>query len=927
MYARLWWKELRTFWPIWPVLVVVAAGVQWLLLWDGEYSVRTGFLIALGLSWSMLHAFAVGAAAFASERETNTQLFLDILPVSRTMLWTSKVTFALATTLGLALVLAGLGVLGTTDRDPAHYSTALLARGFGVMLFEGVAWSLLWSVLLDSVLQAGALGLLTVGFLNVLLSHDIDLWDIAVLAPSAGTRAALAAGALAVSWVVFTRGPRPDRSRSAAPRASHVRDAAARGRTSLVAEMLGSPFGRLAWEAAREARPIWLLLAGGAIGLPVVTSFGDRVLDPGLWSLVAFLASLLGGVSVFGPANRSRSYRFLDHHGVRPSAVWLARVVTSGAVMTLLLILAVVSLLLMGSSVRWQWQFSYAPYSPLWNVLEVVVLIVEGFVIGLICGQVFVRNITAWVVACLTFALMVFPQVGLVVAMIVPPWSQLLFPALLLAISWAWSGDWMHDRRGAMRWVRLGAMLGSAGVLLAAVYIGYRLWSVPDIGSPFARDPHFARAPAPPSAIEQENALEYERIVAEAHSASRPRVLAPDPRVVDHIVAMGWERATQNPEAGAWLEALRDLIPRIRRAADRPVRFPQSDPLDFRASRPVHGLGSLVRLLGGDSAGRRARGDLAGAWDDIRSALKISAQASRSAGPMERRLALSMQSDALHWGLAWAGDPRQTPASLRAALADFRALPPLEPAEDGLRTDAAWADRLFRRVERDPAPLLELANATLKKAHGLRALLASLIVAPWERERARRVVNLLRAEQLRLARTEPWERPRAAGHRRFGLHDPLDQYRDSTPLVGMLWWLNSPILIEERDYANLLSRAFEQVVALRIWQLEHGGRYPETLDALVPDLLPALPPDPYSGRPFRYRPAHHQPVLPLGLDGLRGGLVGEPTLFELSRPGQWLLYSVGPDRVDDGGSFSSGDNRVIPRDVIFALPEVQGPDR
>jgi len=42
-------------------------------------------------------------------------------------------------------------------------------------------------------------------------------------------------------------------------------------------------------------------------------------------------------------------------------------------------------------------------------------------------------------------------------------------------------------------------------------------------------------------------------------------------------------------------------------------------------------------------------------------------------------------------------------------------------------------------------------------------------------------------------------------------------------------------------------------LALIAYRIDHD-EYPESLDALVPDYLPFLPIDPYSGRPFEYRP-------------------------------------------------------------------------
>lgn len=61
-------------------------------------------------------------------------------------------------------------------------------------------------------------------------------------------------------------------------------------------------------------------------------------------------------------------------------------------------------------------------------------------------------------------------------------------------------------------------------------------------------------------------------------------------------------------------------------------------------------------------------------------------------------------------------------------------------------------------------------------------------------------------------------------------------------------------------------------VALRRFRADTGG-CPETLEQLVPAYLKELPPDPFAGQPLQGR---------LGND-------------------VWLLYSVGPERDDDGG--------------------------
>ena len=77
------------------------------------------------------------------------------------------------------------------------------------------------------------------------------------------------------------------------------------------------------------------------------------------------------------------------------------------------------------------------------------------------------------------------------------------------------------------------------------------------------------------------------------------------------------------------------------------------------------------------------------------------------------------------------------------------------------------------------------------------------------------------------------------------------------------------------------------------FRLRHG-RWPGTLDELPADLRPLVPTDPYTGRPVVYR------RLPNGV----------------------AVYSVGPDRADDGGTFDhTADKRHGP-DIGFRLWDV-----
>jgi hypothetical protein len=101
-----------------------------------------------------------------------------------------------------------------------------------------------------------------------------------------------------------------------------------------------------------------------------------------------------------------------------------------------------------------------------------------------------------------------------------------------------------------------------------------------------------------------------------------------------------------------------------------------------------------------------------------------------------------------------------------------------------------------------------------------------------------------------------------------------------------------------RTRINLLVGA----VGLRLHALQRGAP-PSTLDQLVPAWLPRLPEDPFGdGAPLRYR----------------------------REPEGWMLYSLGPDRVDQQGSvalspeqFLSASTGLEPGDIVFSAQPTQ----
>jgi len=93
----------------------------------------------------------------------------------------------------------------------------------------------------------------------------------------------------------------------------------------------------------------------------------------------------------------------------------------------------------------------------------------------------------------------------------------------------------------------------------------------------------------------------------------------------------------------------------------------------------------------------------------------------------------------------------------------------------------------------------------------------------------------------------------------------------------------------EQEHMARLESARVALAALR-FQRKHG-RLPETLDALVPDFLEAVPPDPFDGKPLRYR----------------------------TRRDAFVVYAVGENAEDDGGRLEPDNLSMTHSDTGFGV--------
>ena len=472
MYARLWWKDARQFWPIWVFLALTAAVMQWLLLYYLGQDARRGALGCLALICASLYAFATGAAAFAGEQEAGTLRLLDMIPLDRRVVWASKVSFSLVTTLALTLLLLAMAALSSDQWRPQGSLSIWEALGFGMIVLLALGWGLFWSSILSTALTAAVIAICCTGvslsfFMyrldDVILNRvNVPVFVICgVFVFLATLIASIVIFARVMQWkrfqlefrspvVIDFAGPAGSepallRIQSAINTAltpssvvTEIADAGVmvqRPRQLWVAEARA-----LAWQALREGWKGWGLLVAIGVGLPAPIYLASSSLDSIWLLLIGIGVSLVAGASVFGLENRAWTQRFLTIHGARSWLVWLVKLVIWGVGLVMLwgplAVMARISFTQRGVVSIENWLFG-AFIIPLY------------FSIALVCGMAIRRSITAVVVSLVIGLALTIPLAALVTVQMLPEQGLLVIPAGLLVVSWAWSDDWLLARPGS----------------------------------------------------------------------------------------------------------------------------------------------------------------------------------------------------------------------------------------------------------------------------------------------------------------------------------------------------------------------------------------------------------------------------------------------------------------------------------------------
>jgi hypothetical protein len=404
------------------------------------------------------------------------------------------------------------------------------------------------------------------------------------------------------------------------------------------------------------------------------------------------------------------------------------------------------------------------------------------------------------------------------------------------------------------------------------------------------------------------------------------------------VVERGWSAGDK--ELGRYLDRLfaGEWPASFHEAATLPPE-PLADPRrvgDRGVSGDVKRCGDVATLFAARALQLQASGKDQEALDHLLVVLALSRHLRSHAVADAWLVGLNVERTALAALEHWLAGQEKHPELIKQALAKLiRHEEQLPPLSDVVKAEyVVLRDRLA-----NPGYLQRYTGLDWSVGRDLDAGVVALSwQMPWERTRTERLVNACfagwleaadapypeLAAQLEKQGTDGWiladwvppERGPAAGLSRAG----VARLAESSWVVFALPHLHK--LRQATVYNLCRLRAARLQLALALYEVRAGKPAP-WLAALVPEYLPRLPTDPYSGQEFRYRVSEGER---LRWETLGPG--GEPAAEREVPVGQGVLWSVGPDLKDNGGVSQGLDRTVVTAeqrglglDFIFLVPK------
>jgi hypothetical protein len=925
------WREQRTI-----AIAVFAFGVLALALTaqfadplrGGSVWTQSGAreLMAQGLAY--LAGTVCGAMLLADEKEVGTLEFLDTLPARRRALWIGKVVFGLGLAIVMSAALAGIAIaLGCVDERISRVGYATVVVLIGLLAFS---WGTFGGSVARSTLGAVFQGSLASIVVGVALAVPFVMYfgprrfGRPFGTPLMTYYAVWVAVGLAASAFVFTAVDR--QRRELAPRLGMP--AAPRPRRPKRAAGLRA----LLWLSTRQAVFVLFgsLAAGGVLGASMLAPDTMPVF---LWPAATLGLGVLAGVTTLGEEQTRGVARFWAERRLPLGRLWATKVlfhfgIAAAAALVLFLPLWAAN---PQSPFRTRLLTEMRPGMGRFLLLGLV----YGFVVGHLAGMLFRKTVVAGLVSgvvALSFAGLILPSIiagGAAAWQVWLPAGLLLVTARLLLYPWA-------TERIATRGPILRAIGGSSlAVAVLAAGIAYRVYEIPDVPDRLAESGFEQSLPS----FEENEAgrtlmgavLQFRKAVQD-NEATFLRGGSIDP-----LGTIGRDGRPLGPEfSDPWLDAVfaADWHHQLNALADRPPGV-FDDPRNrdiFAPQDPLRELRQMANVLRQRGMQRLKVGDAEAYPRLLRGGLAAVRTGRNKSGHAARLAAFEAEASLLDGLTEWMDQLRGRTDLLRNVLPELVRHDREMPAGTA---DADWAEQVILRNTLNnigswlPARLARVRPDQVE-AGGPADAEAELVAFAW---------------------SVPWERVRRERLLRVRTHGEVPASWLSDLHVRSLWRNGRQDPVEARELrAQTRRRVAILAVALRLYQLDHGTN-PPNLESLLPAYLPAVPDDPFTGLPFRYRLSTGEIMEPATLDdppnlgereraSLKAALSlsypagggyngfnllpevpprGQPASAEFrlaSRPfgvsfvrpaavlllrGDAVVWSVGPDRSDDGG--------------------------
>ena len=875
MTSVVLWKEYRQQRALWLALALGAVLFAILLgttLGQGNglqmfhQDPLRGTLLTVVFAFAMGYGIVSGALLLAGESDDGTVFYLDAL-AGRGELWKRKCLAGLLLTLALSVALIALSLgLG--------FASLPIALLMPMLALEAFAWGLLGGALCQRVLTAVLTGIallagswvvfMACGWLFVpILWGDSPFWF----------SLAKAGAAVTAGYVSFRRYAAVDRLRQP--------------------DSMRPPARKFSLLPASVRVLVYLIVRQGAwalavcVVLTIVVASTVKFAAFAIWPIGTLLLGLICGLSTF-LHDQPDGVRYLSAQRFPPGRIWIVKIGFWALIPLVLTFIAwyVHGLMRLADSPGQQLFSEWMSMGLRDHILNPLIFLgiwpVYGFCFGLFSAQTMPRPVIAVILAFILAPLVVLWVPSYLMGGL-PLWQVLVVPVLLLLLTRLNQRAWLSGRLLTGKPL-LFLLTGTGMVLLSlACSLWYRVLEIPDVGEPFDVQAFEASLPTP----EQNEAgpllrragrdmrEHLDKVTRELPPPMQP--LFPEDKappatqtqktVLDYTLFLweielkGWPK--QDQEMVRWLDRVfaGDWVAEVEKAARLPLGMFQ-DPRQRYDKVDVRNVYGDYRVLTGLLRVRamqlQVHGDPRAALKQLQTALALTRQMKNFAANLWLYNAYQFEADAMDGYRFWLVNAPRDKALLRDALAMLQRHEAASPKpENSIK-----------------AQYLSFINNDPKFTHDsdwVNELLALSFQVPWEKERQHRLANALIAGQLRASKQPYCENP---GQKAWG-RDAKDRELAEALSIGLpppdgpgsnlsaaTWGellvqfnLNHPqshFWLSTNEYAvrMLILHAAELTTALALYQVDHGT--PATVDVVVPEYLPALPDDPFSGRPLSY---------------------------------------------------------------------------